>query len=116
MKHLRRHAWWFSASITVSSIVSGVVSFPWGGFQVGAVIGKLFPKSLLHHYFCTSHRQDKFWVEGFVGGLMSSSPPLEVLPGYRWWPLQSLYPSLLEFSAKFTHIDSLYFSLSKASR
>ena len=34
-------------------------------------------------------------------------PPLGVLPGYRRWPLQAPYASLLGVSAKVTPIDSL---------
>jgi hypothetical protein len=66
-------------------MVSGVGSLPWDGSQVGAVTGWPFPQFLLHLYPCTSCRQETFWVEGFVGGLMS--PPVEVLPSYRRWPL-----------------------------
>jgi hypothetical protein len=40
-----------SASITVS-IVSGIGSLPWNGFQVGPVICWLFPRSLFHFYLC----------------------------------------------------------------
>lgn len=49
---------------------------PWGGSQVGPVIGWPFPQSLLPLYSCTFHRQGKFWVKGFVGGL--------VLPSLHW--------------------------------
>ena len=41
----------------------------------------------------------KFW--GWVDVLI---PPLEVLPGYRKWLLQDLYPPLLEVSTKFVPI------------
>ena len=34
-------------------------------------------------------------------------PILEILPGYRRWPLQSLQPQMLGISASFTLIDSL---------
>lgn len=34
--------------------------------------------------------QDKVWVEGFVDGLVY---PLEVLPGCKRLPLQSLFPA-----------------------
>jgi hypothetical protein len=37
---------------------------------------------------CISCSQDKFWVESFVGGLVSSIAPLGFLSGYKRWPLQ----------------------------
>ena len=40
---------------------------PWDGSLVEPVIGWPFPQSLLHF----SCMQDKFWVENFVGGLVS---------------------------------------------
>jgi hypothetical protein len=57
----------------VSLIVSWVGSLPWDGSQVGAVIVWPFPKSLLWVYPCIPCRLAIFWVEGFVGGLRSSS-------------------------------------------
>lgn len=51
--------------------MSGVGSLTWDGSQVRAVTGWLLPQSLLHPYPWASCRQDKFWVEDFVGGLMS---------------------------------------------
>ena len=49
--------------------MSRVGPLRWDGSQVGAVIGSI-PQSLLHLYLCTSCRQDKFWVEGVVVGLV----------------------------------------------
>jgi hypothetical protein len=59
---------------SVSLIVSGIVFLTWDGSQVGPVIGWLFPQTLLHLDPYTSYRQDRFGVEGFVGGLMSLLP------------------------------------------
>lgn len=58
--------------------------------------------SLLHIYHCTSCRQDTFWVEGFVGGLLPLS--LHCESSFRKWPLQSPYPPLPWISARVTHI------------
>jgi hypothetical protein len=55
----------------LSLIVTGIDSFPWDGSQVRWVIGWLFLQSLLHLSPFTPYRQDKFWVEGFVSGLVS---------------------------------------------
>ena len=74
--------------------MSEVDSLIWNELQVEAVIGWLFPQSLLHLYLCTSCVQDKFSVEDFVG------PLLEVLLGYRRWPLQFLCLPLIEISAR----------------
>lgn len=52
----------------------GADSPPWHGSQVGPVIGWPFPQSLLHPYPWASCRQGEFWVEGFMGGLMSHFP------------------------------------------
>ena len=41
---------------------------------------------------CISYRQVKFWVESFVGGLVSLIAPLGFLSGYRRWLLQVPYP------------------------
>jgi len=57
----------------VSLIVSGAAYLTMSGFQVEPGIGWLFPQSLCHLYPCASCRQDKFGIEGFVGGLMSPS-------------------------------------------
>lgn len=46
-----------------SSIVSGVDSLPWHGFQVGAIIGWMFPWSPFHLFSSSSCRQDKFWLK-----------------------------------------------------
>ena len=40
-------------------------------FQIGPVIGCPFFQSLIHLYLWTSYRQDKFWDESFVGGMVS---------------------------------------------
>jgi hypothetical protein len=56
----------------IIKLVSGIGSCPWNRSQVGPVIGWPFPQSLLHLCHCTPYRQDKFWVKGFVGGLVSS--------------------------------------------
>jgi hypothetical protein len=48
-------------------------------------------------------------VEVFFGGLMDGLlSPLEVLPGYRRWPLQSLYLCLVGISVRVTFIGSPY--------
>jgi hypothetical protein len=60
--------------------------------------------SLLYLYPSASCREDKLWVEGFVGRLMSSLPPLEVLIGYRKWSVSM--STLLGVSAQVTPIDS----------
>ena len=54
----------------VSLIVSGTGSCQWDGSHVELVIGWPCPQFLLHLYFCTSYRQDKFWIKVFVGGLI----------------------------------------------
>jgi hypothetical protein len=90
----------------VSLIVSDTSSCLWYGSQVGLVIGCPFPQSLLHLCPCTSYRQDTFWVEGFMDGLMSIS--------LHWEPawLQEVAISgsispLRGVSARATPIDSL---------
>jgi hypothetical protein len=60
-----------SASITVSLVVLSIGACPWDESQVKSVIGWPPPQSLLHPHACISCRQDKFWVESFVGGLVS---------------------------------------------
>lgn len=45
----------------------------WHGTQVGAVIGWTLSHSLLHLCLCISFRQDKFWVKGVLGELVSLS-------------------------------------------
>jgi hypothetical protein len=57
----------------LSVAVSGTGSCPWDGSQVGPVIDWPFLQVLLRICFCTSRRQDTFWVESFVGGLVSLS-------------------------------------------
>ena len=52
-------------------------------------------------------RQDTYWVEVFEVGLLSFSPTLGVLPGYRKWPLQDAYPTLLGVSVRVTAIETL---------
>ena len=79
----------------VSLIVSVVSSFSWGVSQVGPVIGCLFPQSLLHLYSCISYKQGKFWSKVFCGWVSIPFSSLEVLPGYRRWPLQVPYPTHL---------------------
>ena len=60
-------------SENISLIVSEIGSLTWNVSQVGPIIGWLFSQSLLHLYPCASCRQDKFYVESFVCGLM---PPV----------------------------------------
>jgi hypothetical protein len=84
------------------------LALTWEGSHVGQVIGWLSPgrglvlgRSLVGLSLgipALSLSQCKFWVEGFVGGLMSPLPLLEVPPGYRKWPLQSPYPWLVGVS------------------
>ena len=57
----------------VPLIVLGIGSCPWGGSQFRAVIGWPFPETLISLCLCKSCRQDTFWVEGFVGELLSLS-------------------------------------------
>ena len=45
---------------------------------------------------CISCREDKFWVESFVGRLVSLSLHWGFLPGYRRWPLHVPYPQCFE--------------------
>ena len=73
------------------------------GSQVGPVIGWPFLQSLLH--LCKevyiSCRQDKFWVESFMGGLMSFS--------FQWGSCLAtggFMSSLLGISVKMICIDS----------
>ena len=45
----------------------------------------------------------------FCGGWNDvTAPPLDVLPGYRRWLLQSLYPPLVGILAKVNLTDTLY--------
>jgi hypothetical protein len=61
-----------SASITRASLeVSGIDSCPWVESQVSPVIDWPIPQSLLHQCHCTSCRQDKYLVKGFLGRLVS---------------------------------------------
>ena len=57
----------------ISSIVSEIDACPWDGSQVELVIGWPFLQSLLHLCPCISFKQDKFWVESFVGVLAFTS-------------------------------------------
>jgi hypothetical protein len=82
----------------VSLIVSGIGSLPWDGSQVGLDTGWLFPQSLLHLYPCASCRQDKFWVEGFVGGLMS--PPSTGSPAWLQGEATSVSLSLVSLATR----------------
>ena len=51
--------------------MSGIGGCPWDGSQVGPVIGWSFPQTLLHLCPYISCKLDKFWVESFVGELVS---------------------------------------------
>jgi hypothetical protein len=63
-----------SASMTEYHNSDIIVSRPgassWEGAQIGLVIGSPFSQSLLSICTCISFRQDKFWIESFVGGLL----------------------------------------------
>lgn len=59
-----------SASITVSLIVSEIGACPWDGSQVVLGFGWPFLQSLSYPNTCISCRQDKFWVDSFVGRLL----------------------------------------------
>ena len=72
-----------------------------GVFQVAPIIGWPFPKFLFPFYPCTSCRQNKFWVEGFVGALMFT-PPMGVPPGYRRQFVHSSTSLLVGASARIT--------------
>jgi hypothetical protein len=88
-----------------SLIVSGVSALTWDVSQVGAVIHWLFPQPLLHLYPCTPCRQDRFGVEGFVGGLLSLSLLWKscFTPGGVHF---SLYPPLVGISATLPPVGS----------
>ena len=90
-----------SASIETSITVPGTGSLPGDGSKFGSLISRLFHQPLLHHYVCTSYRQDKFWVEGFVGGFVAflSHWKSTLATGD---PLQFPYPLLLGVSARVT--------------
>ena len=76
--------------------MSGIVACPWDGSQVGPVIGwhsvsapSSIPALLVSEI--------KFWVEGFVGGLVVVPVTLlGFLPSYRRWSLQVSYPHCCE--------------------
>lgn len=51
--------------------MSGIGFLPRDGSQVVPVIGWLFLQPLLYLYLCETCMQNKFLVEGFVGGLMT---------------------------------------------
>ena len=55
-------------------------------------VGWPFPQSLLHICPCISCRQDKFWIESFVGGLVSLLLHWVSFSEYRSWPFQDSYP------------------------
>ena len=59
--------------IRVSLIVSQIGAYPWDVSQIGLVTGWPSPQSLFHLYPCIFLRLDKFWVERFVGGLVTLS-------------------------------------------
>ena len=87
------------------SVIPGIGVCPWDESQVGLVIGWPFPQSLIHFCPCISFRQDKFWVESSVGGLV-----FNFSTGVTAW-LQEVASScsifsLLLFSAKIIHIRS----------
>ena len=67
------YARYLSASITLSLIVSGIGSCPWSGSQFWPDFGWSFPPSLFYTYPSTSCWQETFWVESFVGRLLSLS-------------------------------------------
>ena len=54
-------------------IVSGIGSCSWDGSQFRAIIVWPFPLFLFYLCPCTSFTEDTFWVECFVGGLVSLS-------------------------------------------
>lgn len=56
-----------------SLAVSGIISYSWVMSQVKPIMGWSFPQSLFHLYPCNSCRQDIFWGEGFMCGLVSLS-------------------------------------------
>jgi hypothetical protein len=57
----------------VSLIVSGIGALPWNRSLAGLVIAWPFHHSQIHLCPYISYRQDKFWVESFMGGLVSLS-------------------------------------------
>ena len=61
------------ASVCKHCRVSEVDSLSWDESKIGPVICWPFPQSLLCLYPCTSYRQDKFGIQGFVGRLMFPS-------------------------------------------
>jgi hypothetical protein len=64
-------------------IVSGIGSWPWDESQVGAVIGWPCTQFLLYLCPCTCCKQDTFWMEGFVGSLVTLS--------FHWESVALLY-------------------------
>jgi len=76
MKPLRGQLCWAPVCRHIESAINSVRGWlsPTGWVSLGAVTGWPFLQSLLHPCPCTSCRQDRFQVGGFVGGLMS--PPL----------------------------------------
>jgi hypothetical protein len=65
---------------------------PWDRSQVGPITGQPFLQSLLHFCPCISFRQEQFWVENFVGELVSPSLHWEVLSDYWRWSFHVSYP------------------------
>jgi hypothetical protein len=89
---------------------SEVGSLLWHVSQDGPIIGWPLPQSL-HHLFYPSRswKQGKLQVQGFVTGLVSQS--LHMKPCLMRYPIQDLYPPLLEVLARVTVIDSWEFPL-----
>ena len=69
------------------------------------VTGWPFLQSMLHFCPCTSFRQDEFWVESFMGGLVSLSLHWESCLAAEVVSSGFMSP-LLGTLAKVTHIDS----------
>jgi hypothetical protein len=86
--------------------VSGIGACPWDGSQIEPGIGWPFPQFLLHLYCFTSCRQDKFWDQVSVGGLLSLflhwESSLATGGGYFRLPI----PPLLRVSARVILTDS----------
>lgn len=77
--------------------MSGIVACPWDGSQVGPVIGwhsvsapSSIPALLVSEI--------KFWVEGFVGGLMS--PPSTGSPAWLQGEATSVSVSLVSLATR----------------
>ena len=73
--------------------VSGMGALSWHRPQVSLVIGWPFPQAPSNHCPSTSCRQDRLIVGWrFCGWICVLVPPLEILPGFRRWPVQAPYP------------------------